>query len=67
MSQAYPCSEVLIAWCKPTPGWIKVNTDGAKHGPLGIALFGGVIRDDEGCWLMGFVHNDKLYYLLYQN
>ncbi|KAL8151748.1 hypothetical protein V2J09_021556 [Rumex salicifolius] len=47
--------EVMISWRKPDQGWVKLNTDGAVVG--GRATTGGVIRDGNGHWLGGFVHN----------
>ncbi|KAL8159278.1 LOW QUALITY PROTEIN: hypothetical protein V2J09_000815 [Rumex salicifolius] len=44
-----------VAWTKPGLEWVKVNTDGAKENSLGIATAGGVIRDDAGRWICGFV------------
>lgn len=44
----------LIHW-SPTPqSKVKVNTDGASRGNPGIAGAGGVIRDANGKWLVGF-------------
>lgn len=37
-----------VIWEYPTPGWIKVNTDGASRGNLGRSLIGFVLRDEEG-------------------
>ncbi|KAL4281998.1 hypothetical protein GQ457_03G033050 [Hibiscus cannabinus] len=39
-----------IAWCKPPPGWCKLNSDGAVSRGSNIATYGDV----EGRWLMGF-------------
>lgn len=51
-----------IAWSKPEPGWIKVNTDGSKHGK--ITTGGGVFRDESGrfifCFCTKFPHQDSL-------
>ncbi|KAL8170236.1 hypothetical protein V2J09_022040 [Rumex salicifolius] len=49
--------EKHISWAKPEEGWYKVNTDGAKESSMGVATAGGVIRDDSGVWLGGFVKN----------
>ena len=35
-------------------GWVKINTDGASKGNPGDAGCGGLIRDEEGRWLVGF-------------
>ena len=33
---------------------MKLNTDGSSIGNAGMAGCGGVIRDDRGCWIVGF-------------
>lgn len=42
-----------VQWVKPTPGEIKLNTNGSRNN-LDIAAFGGLLRDDQGIWLSGF-------------
>ncbi|KAE8712936.1 hypothetical protein F3Y22_tig00110221pilonHSYRG00209 [Hibiscus syriacus] len=44
-------------WCKPARNWVKVNDDGAVWGPMKMASAGGVIRDDQGRWIVGFAQN----------
>ena len=41
-------------WEKPDTGWMKLNTDGASSGSFGLAEGGGVIRDEEGNWVIGY-------------
>ena len=42
--------------CKlPSPGWFKLNTDGSTLGCPGSAGRGGLIRDDHGRWVKGFI------------
>ena len=43
-----------IRWEKPDTGWMKLNTDGASSGSLGLAGGGGVIRDEERNWVVGY-------------
>jgi len=43
-----------IRWEKPNIGWMKLNTDGVSSGSLGLAGGGGVIRDEEGNWVIGY-------------
>ena len=43
-----------ICWEKPEKGWLKLNTDGAANGVLGLAGGGGVVRDENGNWVIGF-------------
>ncbi|KAL8151867.1 hypothetical protein V2J09_021675 [Rumex salicifolius] len=49
--------EIHISWSRPAVGWVKVNTDGARESRYGMATAGGVIRNDEGRWMGGFVKN----------
>lgn len=35
-------------------GWRKLNTDGSSVGTLGLVGGGGVIRDEEGKWVIGY-------------
>ncbi|CAL1373626.1 unnamed protein product [Linum trigynum] len=48
-----------IRWLPPPPppprGWMKLNVDGASAGNPGCAGAGGLIRDDQGRWIAGFV------------
>ena len=46
-----------ISWERPDRGWFKLNTDGAASGPTNRASCGGLIRNDQGNWLMGFSRN----------
>ena len=48
------------SWEKPDPGWIKLNTDGSSSGSVGIAVGGGLIRDEFGNWLIGFSRKEEL-------
>ena len=47
--------QVQVKWCKPQPGWMKLNTDGSVFGDPKRAGGGGVIRNSEGEWVAGFV------------
>ena len=46
-----------IRWEKPGLGWVKLNTDGSSLGNPGLAGGGGLIRDEEGAWVVGFARN----------
>ena len=35
-------------------GWLKLNTDGAANGVMGLVGGGGVVRDENGNWVIGF-------------
>ncbi|CAA7029707.1 unnamed protein product [Microthlaspi erraticum] len=52
-----PRIERLVHWVRPSPGWVKVNTNGASRGNPGLATAGGVLRDESGSWLRGFALN----------
>ena len=42
---------IEVHWSPPSPSWIKVNTDGAAFGCLGLAGSGGIFHNCQG-----FVH-----------
>ncbi|KAK9136201.1 hypothetical protein Syun_015531 [Stephania yunnanensis] len=44
-----------VCWDFPNTGWVKLNVDGASKGNPGPASFGGVMRDERGCWLFGYM------------
>jgi len=39
----------------PTQGVVKINTDGASSGNPGEAGIGGLLRNSDGMWMVGFV------------
>ena len=38
-------------------GWLKLNTDGFAVGNVGIAGGGGLIRNENGDWIIGFARS----------
>ncbi|KAH7849667.1 hypothetical protein Vadar_021159 [Vaccinium darrowii] len=44
----------LVKWHRPSSSFFKLNTDGAFKKDLGQATGGGLIRDEEGNWIIGF-------------
>ncbi|CAA0806228.1 Polynucleotidyl transferase- ribonuclease H-like superfamily protein [Striga hermonthica] len=48
-------TEGQVAWEKPKEGFIKINTDGACKGNPGILAAGGLLRDANGQWIVGFI------------
>ena len=46
-----------VRWEKPPLGWAKLNTDGVVARNLGLARCGGLIKDEQGAWLVGFSRN----------
>ena len=45
---------IQIRWEKPSPGWIRLNTDGPALGNPGLVGCDGIIRNEHGDWLGGF-------------
>ena len=35
-------------------GWVKLNTNGSAIGNPGLAVYGGIIRDENGHCVAGF-------------
>ncbi|KAK4283002.1 hypothetical protein QN277_000008 [Acacia crassicarpa] len=50
-----PVSQASYVWQKPVPGRWKLNVDGAVSSLCAEAGCGGVLRDDSGQWLAGFL------------
>ncbi|PRQ34590.1 hypothetical protein RchiOBHm_Chr5g0070711 [Rosa chinensis] len=40
-----------VIWRPPPSGWVKVNTNGAWRRGLGVGGYGGVFRNDQGCFI----------------
>lgn len=43
-----------MQWLKPPTGFIKLNTDGACRGNLGVSAGGGIVRDSNGRFIYAF-------------
>ena len=43
-----------IRWEFPSPGWLKINTDGAARGYPGLATCGGIFRGSMGEFIVTF-------------
>lgn len=43
-----------VSWIKPVEEWITLNVDGSAINNPGMAGFGGLMRDCDGCFLHGF-------------
>ena len=45
---------MLVRWERPGQGKLKLNIDGSAQGNSGLAGGGGVLRDDQGNWVLGY-------------
>ena len=46
-----------LRWERPPTGWKKLNTDGSYLGGLDRAGCGGLVRDEQGEWVVGFTRH----------
>ena len=46
--------ENLVGWSPPPPRWFKLNTNEALKASSGMASAGGIIKDENGIWIVGF-------------
>ena len=44
----------MVRWAKLEENWHKLNIDGSAVGNPSIAGGGGVVRDHNGQWVIGF-------------
>ncbi|KAD6119673.1 hypothetical protein E3N88_10944 [Mikania micrantha] len=44
-----------VHWAPPNSGWLKLNTDGSSLGNPGPSSYGGLIRNDHGDWVCGYM------------
>ncbi|KAF7815689.1 transcription termination factor MTEF18, mitochondrial-like [Senna tora] len=49
--------ERFICWEKPNAGWIKFNVNAARRETLNLTACGGIARDSDGRFLIGFMRN----------
>lgn len=56
-SQVVSKKQIMIKWMPPDQRWYKLNSDGLKVGDSGGTGYGGLIRDENGRWVVGFVRN----------
>ena len=45
---------MVVQWCKPPPGFFKLNVDRAARGNPGLAAGGGIIRNSNGDLIAAF-------------
>ncbi|KAF7824839.1 ribonuclease H [Senna tora] len=55
----------LVRWEAPTLGTVKINVDGSSLGNPGKAGIGGLIRDSDGEWIIGFTASIGFNKILY--
>ncbi|KAK4734382.1 hypothetical protein R3W88_008643 [Solanum pinnatisectum] len=48
-------ASISINWTPPPTGTFKLNIDGATNITKGIGGIGGVIRNNKGDWVIGFI------------
>ncbi|XVF20267.1 hypothetical protein REPUB_Repub11eG0183100 [Reevesia pubescens] len=48
--------EYMVRWTKPDNNFIKINVDGRVRSQLEIVGAGGVMCDENGNWICGFVY-----------
>ncbi|KAE8709893.1 hypothetical protein F3Y22_tig00110328pilonHSYRG00785 [Hibiscus syriacus] len=53
-SQASTSHGQVEVWEPPPSGWVKLNSDGARHKGTGRTACGGVIRNSNRQWVMGY-------------
>ena len=56
-NQACNRRNIQVRWLKPPLSWYKLNSDGSSLGNPGRASGGGLIRNDKGEWIKGYVRN----------
>ncbi|KAK2975430.1 hypothetical protein RJ640_007660 [Escallonia rubra] len=57
VEQLPPRKVTLVQWHPPSPGFLKLNTDGSAFGQPGPASYGGLIRGEKGEWICGYAGN----------
>ncbi|CAI0374979.1 unnamed protein product [Linum tenue] len=43
-----------VSWSKPLEGWVKLNVDGSRRSEPPSSAIGGVLRNSDGSWIVGF-------------
>lgn len=46
--------QVNVSWKPPPHDWVAINTDGSVKVPSKVAACGGLVRNADGRWLIGF-------------
>ncbi|MFQ6623956.1 hypothetical protein Gotur_003591 [Gossypium turneri] len=58
MKEESHCSRCGARWesdTEPSEGWVKVSSDGSVDTEAGISAIGGILRNDQGDWILGFM------------
>ena len=53
-----------IGWKPPECSWTILNTDGSVRDRLNFVGGGGLLRDHEGCWIVGFSFYMGIFFIL---
>lgn len=48
-----------VKWEPPKRGSYKLNSDGAACPTIGVSGYGGVIRDSNGNWMVGYTGSSR--------
>ncbi|KAK8515780.1 hypothetical protein V6N12_075803 [Hibiscus sabdariffa] len=54
VSNLVPSQPFLLRWCPAPDGWFTLNTDSSVSTISSFGSAGGLIRNNEGNWLIGF-------------
>ncbi|OIT30140.1 putative ribonuclease h protein, partial [Nicotiana attenuata] len=49
--------QMMLKWEPPPRGCFKLNTDGVIKGKVGIGGIGGIFRNHNGDWILGYMEN----------
>ena len=47
-------NRIGVCWTPPSIGFIKLNSNRSSLGNPRVASFGGILRGDNGDWIMGY-------------
>lgn len=48
-------AKIKVRWLPPPLSWFKLNSDGSSMGNSGLVGGGGLIRNEDGEWVKGYV------------
>lgn len=56
--------EMLIAWQPPQHSFVKLNVDGSVTGQPSLVASRGLLRDENGRWILGFTYKVGISFAL---